>query len=250
MSAHSTSPAGHHELRYLISEETALRLRDFVREYLEMDEWCVGRPQYSLLIETLYLDSPGLKLFWDTVTRPEDHLQLRLRYHRESPGAPVTIEIKRCHLDGVTKEKANLSPASAEMLLGGELPERDPLLRQTSHGIFTAGHFWELMQSLQAGPSLRASYRRESYVSDDRRIEVNFDRALQARPCQFAEATPHLAGHWENPHGRVILELKFSDRFPLWFQDMAETFNLSQTDVCKYRTALSGLGVNPDAGPK
>lgn len=29
---------------------------------------------------------------------------------------------------------------------------------------------------------------------------------------------------------------------------MAETFNLIQTDVCKYRTALSALGANPEAG--
>jgi len=48
----------------------------------------------------------------------------------------------------------------------------------------------------------------------------------------------------------VILELKFRERFPHWFREMTETFNLIQTDVCKYRTALGALGANPGTGTK
>ena len=35
------------ELKYLIPEETALLVRDFVRSYLDFDEYSVGKPNYS-----------------------------------------------------------------------------------------------------------------------------------------------------------------------------------------------------------
>lgn len=248
MSAHQAHPPGHYELRYLIDEETALRLRDFVGEYLELEEQCVGRPGYATNVESLYLDSPDLKLFWQTIARPERHQQLRLRSYRDAPGGPVTLEIKHFHADGVTKEQVELSPSGAKMLLDGELPGHDPLLEQQPNGLFTAEHFWALMQGLQAHPIIRVTYARESYVTCDRSSTVNFDRALAARLCPDRNVARSLADHWQMAKDQVICELKFTERFPKWFREMAETFNLIRTDVCKYRTALSALGANPEAG--
>lgn len=44
------------ELKYLIGEETALLVRDFVRSYIDLDEYSVGRPNYSYPVHSLYLD--------------------------------------------------------------------------------------------------------------------------------------------------------------------------------------------------
>src|SRR5437762_13887744 len=76
------------ELKYLIPEETALLVRDFVRSYLQMDEYSVGRPNYSYPVHSLYLDSQQLKLYWDTINGDKNRFKLRLRYYS-------TIQIPR-----------------------------------------------------------------------------------------------------------------------------------------------------------
>jgi hypothetical protein len=57
---------------------------------------------------------------------------------------------------------------------------------------------------------------------------------------------------WARPDiGGVVLELKFTDRFPYWMQTLAETFNLQRTSVPKYvecATLLNGEGYVPLQG--
>jgi len=59
--------ASRFEQKYLINEETALRLREFVRSYLDLDENGVGRPDYSYPVHSLYLDSPASTMYWQTI---------------------------------------------------------------------------------------------------------------------------------------------------------------------------------------
>src|SRR6266478_882465 len=77
------------ELKYLIPEETALLVRDFVRSYLQMDEYSVGRPNYSYPVHSLYLDSQQLKLYWDTINGNKNPFKPRLPYYSTSPHTPV-----------------------------------------------------------------------------------------------------------------------------------------------------------------
>jgi len=52
------------ELKYILSEERALAVRDFVRSYLELDEYSVDKPNYSYRIHSLYLDSDEMTTYW------------------------------------------------------------------------------------------------------------------------------------------------------------------------------------------
>ena len=56
--------ASRFEMKYIISEETAQQVREFVRAYLELDENGVGKPNYSYPVHSLYLDSDDLKTYW------------------------------------------------------------------------------------------------------------------------------------------------------------------------------------------
>ena len=51
------------ELKYVIPEELALAVREFVRSYLEIDEYGAGRPNLSYMIHNLYLDSRDLAIY-------------------------------------------------------------------------------------------------------------------------------------------------------------------------------------------
>ena len=68
------------ELKYLISEETALLVRDFVRSYLDFDEYSVGKPNYSYPVHSLYVDSHALALYWATINLDTPDPQCDLDY--------------------------------------------------------------------------------------------------------------------------------------------------------------------------
>src|SRR4051794_30791922 len=87
--------ASRFELKYLVYEETALRIRDFVRQYLELDEFGIGKADSSYPVHSLYLDSKSLEIYWRTVNGDKNRYKLRLRYYNDDPDTPVFFEIKR-----------------------------------------------------------------------------------------------------------------------------------------------------------
>src|SRR6266478_3810386 len=116
------------ELKYLIPEPTALLVRDFVRSYLEMDEFSVGRPNYSYPVHSLYVDSDDLKLYWRTINGDKNRFKLRLRYYSMSDDSPVFFEIKRRMNNCILKQRGGVRQDSVGMLLSGYLPEPEHLV--------------------------------------------------------------------------------------------------------------------------
>ena len=93
------------ELKYLIQESTAERVRDFVRCYLNMDENSVGKPDYSYPVHSLYLDSDSLEIYWRTVNGDKNRFKLRLRFYSDHPDTPIFFEVKRRMKDIILKQR-------------------------------------------------------------------------------------------------------------------------------------------------
>src|SRR5678815_2419976 len=111
------------ELKYHINEETASRVRDFVRCYLNMDEFSVGKPDYSYPVHSLYLDSDNLELYWRTVNGDKNRYKLRVRYYSDNPKSPVFFEIKRRMKDVILKQRCGVTHEAVPLLLAGQLPD-------------------------------------------------------------------------------------------------------------------------------
>jgi hypothetical protein len=129
-------------------------------------------------------------------------------------------------------------------LLGGHLPEPDDLI--SSNNVQQLGalqHFCKLAHQLQARPKAHIAYVREAYVPhDDNSARLTMDRLVRSEP----ELTPRLDTEMLNPilvWGRdIVLELKFTNRFPGWFREMAQVFNLRQCGAAKYVDGVALLG--------
>ena len=111
------------ELKYIISEPTALLARDFVRSYLDMDEYSVGRPNYSYPVHSLYLDSDDLKLYWTTINGDKNRYKLRLRYYSTNQDTPVFFEIKRRVNSCIQKQRGGVRQDAVDRILSGYMPE-------------------------------------------------------------------------------------------------------------------------------
>src|SRR6266436_5979316 len=146
------------ELKNLVPEETALHIRDFVRSYLEMDEYSVGRPNYSYPVHSLYLDSDDLKLYWRTVNGDKNRFKLRLRYYSTSADTPIFFEIKRRMDNCIMKQRGGVRQEAVEGLLCGQLPDPNHLLSRSPNQLVAIQRFTHLLTELNARPKVHIFY--------------------------------------------------------------------------------------------
>lgn len=233
------------ELKYMISEDKALAIRDFVRSYLELDEYSVDKPNYSYRIHSLYLDSDDMLTYWETINGVKNRFKLRLRYYDDQPDSPVFFEIKRRMNDAILKQRGGVRRPAVDWLLAGHMPEPEHLLSPDNARQFVAlQRFSQLMLSIRASPKAHVTYFREAWVSThDNSIRVTMDRNVYCSP----EFTASLRTDLQNPvkpfGNMVVLELKFTARFPNWFKEMIETFDLVRGPAAKYADGVAMLGV-------
>lgn len=244
------------ELKYLVPEEVALALREFVSSYLEIDEYGANRPNLSYSIHNLYLDSDDLQIYWGTINGNKNRFKLRLRFYADNPNphAPVFFEIKRRMNEAILKQRCGVHRGAVEAVLGGQLPDVGGLLSQDARQLVAIQRFIELSTDLGAYPVAHVAYDREAWISPhDNSVRVTFDRNVLISPefsarftSEMDDPTP-VFGTW------VILELKFTGRFPEWFGEMVRVFGLRQGSASKYADGIAVKGEHhfvrsPEAG--
>lgn len=233
-----------YELKYWVDEVTALRVRDYVQQYLMIDPFSVGRPDLSYPVHSLYLDSEGLDTYWHTVNGNKNRFKLRLRYYDDRPNSPVFFEVKRRMNNIILKERGGVKKKHVAEILGGQLAEREQLLSPNSDpDLFAIHHFQELMTKLAARPMLHIAYLREAYEKEgDNSVRVTMDRAVFSAPHSSPETIINTENHFNVFGKTVILELKFTDRFPAWFNDLVQTFSCTLTGAAKYAFGIEQKG--------
>jgi VTC domain len=231
------------ELKYLVTEDVALAMRDFVRSYLVPDEFASKSSDFSYPNHSLYLDSDDLRIYWDVVNGNKNRYKLRLRYYDDNPAAPVFFEIKRRSDNAILKERGAVRRQFVAGLLAGQLPEPGHLVSNHPKHLTALQHFCRLMHDSAAKPKTHVCYMREAWMSAaDNSVRVTFDREV----CSAPHTEPVVTTHMENPvmpwDKLVILELKFTTRFPNWFFEMVRLFNAMQCGVAKYAEGVALLG--------
>lgn len=230
------------ELKYLMKEDTALRLRDFVQSYLEFDEYSVGKPNNSYEVHSVYLDSDDLKTYWWTINGNRNRFKLRLRFYDDRPDSPVFFEVKRRHNHCILKQRGAVRREAVPRLLSGHIPELSHVLAKSPKQFVALLNFCDLMGRLQASPKVHIAYLREAYVSSDDQQRVTFDRRVLSAENLGFDLHTRLSQPGLSFAGWTILELKFTNRFPNWFREMIEVFGLMQCGAAKYVESVQSLG--------
>jgi hypothetical protein len=227
--------ASRFEQKYIVSEETALQIRQFVQGLMELDENGLDQPDNSYPVHSLYLDSDDLKLYWATINGDKNRYKLRLRFYNDNPDTPVFFEIKRRMNNCIMKQRGGVRRAAVPMLLAGQLPDPAYLVAHEARQLLALQRFCQLQQELHAGPKLHVAYAREAYVpADDNSARITMDRHVRVQ----AQATPDLSTQMSQPAyvwpHQVVLELKFTNRFPDWFGELVRRFGLRPRGAAKY----------------
>src|SRR5690348_6227220 len=140
------------ELKYLIHEQTAQAVRDFVNSYLVLDPFGASQPDFSYPVHSLYLDSDDREFYWQTINGNKNRYKLRIRYYDDRPKSPVFFEIKRRLNNAILKERGGVKREFAEALIAGQLPDWNQLATDGRNQMEALENFCRLMQAHFAKP--------------------------------------------------------------------------------------------------
>lgn len=228
------------EYKYLVSEEVALAVRDFVSSYLSLDEFSSARPGFSYPVHSLYLDSPDLILYQNTVNGDKNRFKLRLRFYENGADRPVYFEIKWRLNNTIRKKRAAVFREDVADLLAGHVPEARHLATEAPGAMDALESFATLVNRLRATPQSHVSYQREAWVDEGANsIRVTLDRHVLSEPRHTLTFDPSTTAPIDVFGRAVVLELKFTNRFPNWFNHLVQSFGLRQGTAAKY---VDGIG--------
>ena len=232
-----------YEIKYLVPESVALAARDFVRSYLALDDFGASQPQFSYPVHSLYLDSDALTFYRQTLNGDRNRYKLRVRFYDDEINSPVFLEIKRRTNHTISKQRCAVRRDALCQLLSGQALEAKSIASKNPDHFFALQKFIEMMMQNRAKPIAHVAYRREAWISPmDNSVRVTMDRAVRFE----AEPFPRLSTGMRNPisvfGSEVVLELKFTNRFPVWFKEFVRVFQLTQGPAAKYAEGLTLYG--------
>ena len=220
-----------YELKYRIRESKARAVAQYVQAYIPPDKYARTVPNQEYPLSSLYFDSEGLHLCNETIQGKKNRFKLRIRCYDDKPESMCFFEIKRRINTVILKDRARIPKTQiANVLQGGKITS--PLYKKDEA---TLNQFRLYVRSLYARPILLVRYMRQAFEGDSsNRVRITFDRKLSFRTMRQPIVTTNGTGWHELPMDFVVLEIKFTDRYPIWLSDMVKVFDLKQTAMSKY----------------
>jgi hypothetical protein len=228
-----------YECKYLVDPIVIPEMRRFLNPFVEPDNFAALRKGYRYPICSLYLDSPDLALYQQTVAGEKDRFKLRVRTYSDDPSKPAYFEVKRKVNNIVHKRRAGLSRAQARAEL-----ERAPvdLTGMPAAKRSDVEYFRHHLMLTEARPVVRVKYMREAYQArGNEPVRITIDSEL-SHAVTLDSKLDRRSGHWtETPLEGQIVEVKFTERFPWWVQDFIRTFGMTQRAVPKYVLSIDHM---------
>ncbi|MCI0541847.1 MAG: VTC domain-containing protein [Verrucomicrobiales bacterium] len=191
-----------------------------------------------------------MTLYWHTINGNKNRYKLRLRFYDNRPESPVYFEIKRRVNDAILKQRASVRRDAVLWILTGHFPDPGQMLSRDPKHLVAVQHFVQLMNENAAKPKAHIAYLREAWVSSySNAVRVTMDREVRCDP----EPTARLEKNMRDPvlvfGDRVVLELKFTGRFPDWFREMVQVLGVAQASAAKYVDGVALAGEHRFADP-
>lgn len=219
-----------YECKYLVTEMVAERMRRFIAPFMTLDPFSVKQHDRRYPVYSIYLDNQKLSTYDDVNQGMRNRFKLRLRYYSEhDTKSPVFFEIKKRSDQIINKSRAASDRQAAQ-----------DFLRHGHHE--EAAEFMEYCERIGAMPAMRIRYMREAYeCTGHAPVRLTFDTDLHhciVSDFDLAESRPN----WKpTPVEGVIVEIKFTERKPLWLDELVHVFELHKQSVAKYVRSIDSV---------
>ncbi|MBN1515205.1 polyphosphate polymerase domain-containing protein [Candidatus Sumerlaeota bacterium] len=239
--AHNTT-AQRFEAKYHLTEREAHQMSMHLEPFLIQDPHvkCYGD---SYPINSLYLDNDALSLYWSSMLGEKNRIKLRIRAYSADENEPVIFEIKRRINQVILKDRAFMHRQVIRKMLDRQVVVEEDFANKSARDKAAFYQFRDYLEQLDAKPKVMVWYMREPYISRlGDAVRITFDRKLSALEApEYSNAIWQYDHRWRQLDAPVILEIKFSDNFPVWVQDFVRHFGLRQDNFAKYCYCMHSL---------
>ncbi|MCK4753316.1 MAG: polyphosphate polymerase domain-containing protein [Planctomycetes bacterium] len=216
-------------MKYLISESKASAIAQFIKPHTRPDRHCQSNGCYPIV--SLYLDSDDLMLCRESLTGKKNRFKLRIRSYTDEPNYPRFFEIKRRANTVIIKSRAKVIHSDVAPLISGMIPSS----RSNGSEGKALEQFQLYHRSIGGMPIVRIQYLRQAFECiADRRARVTFDRNLRYNMTSAPDVSFNGHGWQELLLNKVILEIKFTDYYPTWIEQIIRHFDLQRKSISKY----------------
>ncbi|TFG44848.1 MAG: polyphosphate polymerase domain-containing protein [Candidatus Brocadiia bacterium] len=223
--------SGRYELKYYIDESKAEAVKQFIKPYLHIDRYGKDKPGNSYPIASLYFDSPTLEFCRQNMQGHKNRFKLRIRSYNDDPGYPCYVEIKRRINSIVVKTRAPVLRQDLKNLIENSYIPHEKFSTDEK----TLGQFLFYAKNMNARPLISIWYIRQAFEDDsENRVRITFDRKLSYRANQALDTGIEGKDWRMHFSNKVVLEIKFTGRYPAWINAMVKTLNLCCQSFSKY----------------
>lgn len=221
-----------YEVKYLIPESHADKIIPSLLEHMEMDPYTGNEDYYDCY--SGYYDTYELDAYRAVQLGVENRKKLRIRCYDLSSESGF-LEIKRKQGGVIIKDREPISFKKFRKIL------LDPILCRSQGwdaDFVDACLSWMWQERLT--PQVWVKCKRKPFVSSfnsNFRVTIDYDLAFA-----MADSVTHLPMDWGKKYEKkVILEAKFTDKMPLWFKNIINTYKLESQGFSKYCTAIDSF---------
>lgn len=225
-----------YEMKYFISETTAQAINGYLQNRMPLDKYSRGNGGFYP-ISSLYLDSHNLQLFRESLDGVKNRFKLRIRSYTDDPDYPCFLEIKR-RMDGIClKDRVKLSPHNLQDVLFSR--SRSVLSKTDVSDHETLRQFMLYVNSINASPVIKIRYMRKAYEDGSHnRVRITFDRQLAFKTTNQPDISLNGGGWQRHCTTGVVLEIKFTGKYPAWIVQLIRIFTLQRQSFSKYARSV------------
>jgi len=228
------------EFKYYLPIARADALIPHLLTYMAWDPYSVHLPDGAYRVNSLYYDTPRFGCFFDKESGIAKRKKLRLRFYEPTAreGMNVFIEMKRKANALIVKDRVSVPyEAGLERYLDKSIQR---LFEDSSADIgFLRELLWFYKKNTLV-PKHFITYKRRALVSKtDSRFRVTFDSNIQTTYSNSLD----IGGRrlYEVYPGNVVLELKYNNTLPAWFQRIIQRKQLLQLSYSKYNNGIRAV---------
>ncbi|MBN1998349.1 polyphosphate polymerase domain-containing protein [candidate division KSB1 bacterium] len=227
-----------YELKYTITEEQAVGIREYIKNFCTLDSH-VPDGENSYIVNNLYFDTPDLLFYYDTKFRKVTRYKSRARFYGLQASDRIWPEVKYRRASVIWKHRYSVPIDQWPKIFSPrESDHKQPHFKEQLDS------FDDLIYWYGAQPKLHVRYVREPYVTDlEEYGRITFDRELCYRATRDSIDLAYREEdmiYYDDPatamceFAPVILEIKVERLVPVWAVELIRKFNLIQRGFSKY----------------
>ncbi len=214
------------ETKYILTEEQVIKLKDRIKQYMNLDPHCDGYRTYK--IQNIYYDTQNNDLISKSIEKPVFKEKLRLRKYYGSNVYFLEIK-KKCH-GIVGKRRIVLKKEELNLFLNGN----DLGYINDYSSKMAIKEIKYLTERYNLIPKVYLSYERLGFFSKvDKSLRLTIDSNLKSRRYNL-DIENDECDNYIIPKNNYILEIKSVNNYPLWLVNILTDLNIKCTSFSKY----------------